>query len=299
MWLIWAGLAAGLVALPAIREIVRKPVALRQGRPEGTLARLRAGLTHIRIAGPSKGAPIVLVHGLTTPSFVFDGMIEDLVARGHRVISYDHYGRGLSDRPRIAQDAEMFRSHLAEVLDFCELRGPVTLLGYSMGGAVVAAFAAHAPRRVSRLILVAPAGLHAPLRGVSQRLLRVPLVGNWLFLMVYPRRLCAGIEAERTLPGAVPGMADRQLDETRYRGFFPAVLRSLRGILAAPMVEDHARIARAGLPVTAIFAEHDPLVPMRAADTLVEGNPSAGIVVIKGAGHGLIYTHAPEVLAAI
>ena len=262
------------------------------------MVRLSHGRTHVRDDGPQDGPVIVLVHGLTTPSFVFDGLVPDLVARGHRVIRYDHYGRGLSDRPRIPQSAEVFRQHLNEVLDACGVTTPVTLLGYSMGGAVITDFAAQYPERVSHLILVAPAGLHAPLTGVSQAMARLPLLGDWLFYMTYPRKLRRGIEEERALPSSFPGLADRALEELRYRGYLRLVLASLRGLLKAPLPQEHARIAEAGLKVTAVFGKQDPLIPMRATDQLRVWNPSAKIVVLKDAGHGLPYTHSAELLAA-
>lgn len=297
-WLI--ALATLVAALPLIREMGRRPIAARQRQPEGRMVRLSRGRTHIREDGPADGPPMVLVHGLTTPSFAFDGMVPGLVAQGFRVIRYDHYGRGRSDRPRIAQDAAAFRAHLQEVLDACGVAGPASLVGYSMGAAVVTDFAARHPERARRLVLLAPAGMQPVIAAPGLAgLLRLPLLGAWLFHMRYPTLLARGIDAERDLPGAVPGIADRQIEELRYRGFLRLVLASLRGMLAAPQEAAHRRIASLGVPVTAIFGAEDGVIPRAARDLLAGWNPDADLVTLDGAGHGLPYTHAQSVLAAL
>jgi len=194
--LVWVelGAAALVAALPALREAARVSVAPLQATPEDRMVRLGHGLTHVREDGPPAGPVVVLVHGLTTPSVVFDGLVPGLVARGFRVVRYDHYGRGLSDRPHIPQTAEIFRQHLAEVLDACGVVRPVVLAGYSMGGAIVTDFAVHHPERVSRLVLIAPAGLGVANAGVPlRRLAGLPLIGSWVFHLAYPRALRRGI----------------------------------------------------------------------------------------------------------
>jgi len=99
------------------------------------------------------------VHGLTTPCFVFEAMAKDIVAKGHRVLVYDHYGRGSSDRPRRVQDRQFFVEHLHELLDALGEKDAFDLIGYSMGCVMASAFGADHPERVKHLILLAPAGM--------------------------------------------------------------------------------------------------------------------------------------------
>jgi pimeloyl-ACP methyl ester carboxylesterase len=303
MWLTGLGAAALVAALPLLREAVRRPVAARRQEDAptgaGRLVRLSHGLTHIREEGPAAGPVIVLVHGLTTPSGAFDAIAPDLVARGHRVIRYDHYGRGLSDRPRVAQGAEVFRAHLWEVLEACDVAGPVVLAGYSMGAAIVVDAAAHAPARAARLVLLAPAGLQRVAGPGPRGLSRLPLLGAWLFHMRYPSVLRRGIAAERSRPDMPPGMAELQLAELRHRGFLRLVRASLRGLLAAPQEAAHRRVAALGLPVTAVFGAQDAVIAPEARDRLAAWNPAAQCRLLEGAGHGLVYTHPDAVLEAI
>ena len=43
---------------------------------------------------------IVLVHGFATPSFVWNGILEDLLSTGRRVLTYDHLAEGILIVPK-------------------------------------------------------------------------------------------------------------------------------------------------------------------------------------------------------
>ena len=87
--------------------------------------------------------------------------------------------------------------------------------------------------------------------------------------------------------------------ETRTRGFFPAVLSSLRHMLSGTQEAAHRRFAALGVPVVAIWGEEDGVIPITAMGRLAEWNRQAAQEVVAGAGHGLPYTHAAEVVDLI
>jgi len=298
---IWGALAllALAVAAPVLREVAKPRIDCARDTAPGAFATLPRGRTHYGWHGPSDGPVTVCVHGLTTPSFVWEGLAPGLVADGHRVLIYDLYGRGWSDRPGGAQDAAFFVAQLEPLLADQAVAGPVTLIGYSMGGAIATAFAARHPGRLRALILIAPAGLGHDLGPAARLVARGGLFGRWLMLAVFPPSFRRGCEAERALPSSVPGIVDRQQAELRWRGFVPAVARSVAGILAEDQSAAHAAIARAGVPVRAVWGAGDRVIPPSRRARLAEINPDARQVVIDGAGHGLTYTHTGEVLSAI
>lgn len=82
-----------------------------------------------------RGPVAVCVHGLTTPSFVWHGLARGLATFGYRVLIYDLYGRGYSDRAPGHQDQAYFLQQLNDLLEDQQIKGDITLLGYSMGGA--------------------------------------------------------------------------------------------------------------------------------------------------------------------
>ncbi|MDR9393783.1 alpha/beta fold hydrolase [Roseovarius sp. SYSU LYC5161] len=297
-WTLW-GLVALLVAAPFLGEWRRKPLgAAERARASGDFADLARGRTHYRWFGPDDGPVVVCIHGLTTAAYVWGPVARGLAAAGYRVLTYDLYGRGFSDRPRGAQDAAFFLAQLDELLADQGVTGRVTLLGYSMGGAIATAFAAAHPDRVRQLILLAPAGLGHDLGPVARLVVNHPWLGTWLFFAFYARSYGNALEAERGLPGRVEGMVDRQKAELEYRGFLPGVLRSLRGILDDDQAGHHRDIAAAKLPVLAVWGAEDDVIPLAGKDKLAACNPRARQAVIEGAGHALAYTHPGAVLEA-
>ncbi|WP_372886288.1 alpha/beta fold hydrolase [Shimia sp.] len=290
-WLIAA--AAALLALwPLLGEARRRPVSRRASQdPAGRHADLSGGCVYYRWHGPEAGPVAVCVHGLTTPSYVWDGLIPYLNEQGFRVLSFDLYGRGLSDRPRGVQDAEFFDAMLRALLDDQGVSGPVTLFGNSMGAAIATEFAARHPARIRQLVLLVPAGMGHDL-GVGVRLTGgLPLLGDWLFHLVFPYSLRRGARAEADLPTSVPDIVSRQLDELRWRGFLRSVLSSVRAMLGRNCHDAHLALHGLDLPTLAVWGGGDEVIPIACRDRLSQWNPAAEHIVLPDAGHGLVYTH--------
>jgi pimeloyl-ACP methyl ester carboxylesterase len=298
MWLVL--IVLGLIAVPVTIELMRGAMgdAARKDAP-GKFALLSQGVTHYQWLGPDRGPVALCIHGLTTPSFVWRGMAAGLALMGFRVLIYDLYGRGFSDRPKGKQDAAFFLQQLNDLLIHEKVDGPLTVVGYSMGGAIGAHFTAAHPGAVKQLILLAPAGMQHAV-GKSAIFARdTPILGDWLFLLTYPRALRRGIKSEADLKSSVENMTALQNAETDRRGYFPAVLSSFRGILRETAEDAHRAIAAAGVPVLAVWGAQDDVIPLEARDILAKWNPNATHAVIDGAGHGLTYTHTDDVLRAI
>lgn len=289
-----------LLAIPLIVEARRKPMnASARSDAVGDFATLSQGVTYYQWIGPTRGPVAVCVHGLTTPSFAWLGLAQGLAKMGFRVLIYDLYGRGFSDRVKGLQGQTFFNRQLSDLLEDQEIEGDITLLGHSMGGAIATAFAAAHADTIRQLVLLAPAGMGKGPKGFSRFVTRTPVIGDWLMLALFARRHRKYVEAERDLPSSVDNIFDRQLNELQFRGFVPAVLSSMRGILSHPLKERHKTVHRAGVPVLAIWGREDSVVPLSGMGTLAQWSRHARQDAIEGAGHGLIYTHTEAVLASL
>lgn len=92
-----------------------------------------------------EGRPLVLVHGITESRRTWDPLIAPLIAAGYRVIAADLRGHGASSA--IAPyDLATMAADLGSVLE-AEHADDALLVGHSLGGAVVSAFAAGGPCR--------------------------------------------------------------------------------------------------------------------------------------------------------
>jgi pimeloyl-ACP methyl ester carboxylesterase len=271
----------------------------RRGSAPGQFVELSQGVTHYHLSGPAEGPLVVCVHGLTTPSFVWQRLANGLVTHGFRVLVYDLYGRGFSDRPEEVQEKGFFNRQLEDLLAHLGIEEPFHLIGYSMGGAIATGFAATYPARVRRLVLLASAGLaraDAPMmRFIRDR----GIAGKWLMLAAYPHRMRCGIQAESAQHKVPPEITEGQEAQLEFQGFVPAVLASLRGILARPLEGEHMAVRQSGLPVLALWGAEDAVIPAAAMGQLAAWNRNARQDVIEDAGHGLTYTHSNIVLGQI
>lgn len=292
-----AALALGGTYLGA--RLNRRRVEDLRAQMPGRLVTLSQGQTHVEWHGPEDGPVLVCVHGLSTPSFVWGPLLPHLTAMGYRVLTYDLYGRGYSDRAPGRQNVAFFLRQLEELLDSEGVSSPFTLMGYSMGGAISSAFAAANSGRVSRLILLAPAGLGHALGSFSDIVARSPLVGDWMMEVLGTRTLRKGYGAGDGNDPVADAITNRALDELAVEGTLRAILSAQRGILSDDQSGLHVDIAVSETPVLAIWGEQDSVIPITCRDRLSSLNPAAQQITLTGADHRLTYTHVESVAKAI
>jgi pimeloyl-ACP methyl ester carboxylesterase len=256
------------------------------------------GIVHYRLEGPTDGPLIVLVHGFSVSSFVWDDYFAPLTNAGFRVLAYDNYGRGFSDRPKGPYDADLSNRLLEHLLDKLAPDVPVNLVGYSMGGATATIYAARHPKQIVSMTLIAPAGLGTA-RGGNAELLKRPLIGDWLVRMFGLRvfHAHAAEEAKRAPnPAAFLAKFDRQMD---YRGYGDALLSTLRTYPLTGAENFYAEAGAAARPVMVIWGEADTTVPFANAKTLMALMPHAKLYSFAKFGHAVTFSQAPLVINLI
>lgn len=290
VWFVLVVLAVAIV--PFVFEAARKPAD--PTKAPGETVQLSQGITHYQWIGPVRGPVVVCIHGLTTPSPAWHGVAAGLGQLGYRVLVYDLYGRGFSSAPTGAQNRAFFLQQLSDLLDDQGLQDDLTLVGYSMGGAIATAFAAENPDRMTRVILVAPSGITMAESRFSRFCREVPLVGDWLHGAAAEWRARAALVVSGE-DSEVPGLHAVQLDQLNKKGFQRAVLQSRLGMLSEIQETEHRKLGHDGIPVIALWGDQDQVIPLRALGQLTQWNRAVRQETVKGAGHGLPYTHATAV----
>jgi len=297
--LFWALLTGGLVVaglfvMAWIGSSSLDPAArsrlLLQGRAHSFLE-LSEGVVHYRDEGDRDAPAFVLVHGLSTPSWVWDDHIAPMVAAGYRVVSFDNYGRGWSDRPRGPYDIDRTDRLMVELLEALEIRGPIHLVGYSMGGAVAAVFASRRSELIESLVLIAPAGIE-PVESRAVDLLRLPGLGDWL-IAVFGNAIFLDAQARDAEvlddPDAFLARFEAQME---FEGYARALLSTLRHYpLLEGMADIYRAVGREGIRTLAVFGERDEIVPEAHAQALARLIPEAEIVLLPDLNHALTYSH--------
>lgn len=332
-----AGVAAGVLAGRfAEHGLVRgqrrrpDPLALELASPPPG-GRSRVVVTddgvalHVEEAGdPEAALTVVFSHGWTLSQACWFYQRRDLPGPGVRCVFYDQRGHGASGRPDLDTcTIETFASDLARVLQVCAPRGPVVLVGHSMGGMTVLGLAAAQPE----------------LFGPSGRVVGVALLSTSagrLAEVTFGLPAAAGRLAQRLLPGAFAQLARGGDRWERYRlsrtdlshaltrrlsfgGDIPPSLVDLMETMigqvplavAAACAQELVRHDKlAALPVLAhtpalvMVGEADVLTPPEHSRAIAEELPEAELVVLPGAGHmiqlerpGLVNLHLRTLLA--
>ena len=281
-WLIAAVVFLVLAAYLVLdREHASLDAAARAGAP-GKFARLTDGVTHYDLAGASDdNRTVVLLSGATVPYYIWDSTAVALAGHGFRVLRYDYYGRGYSDRPALRYDLATYDRQLTELLDSLGLRGPVDIAGVSMGGAIAASFADTHPDRVRTITLVDPA------IGISRETplpLRSAFTGN-LALTFGASSMAKGQLDDFVHPERYPDWVSRYETQMQYRGFRRSILETQRHDVFKRPARSFQTLARSGIPMLVLWGKEDHTVPIAFSDSIRAVFPRAEFHAIDGAGH--------------
>lgn len=256
----------------------------------GAFAQLSDGQIHYRLEGPEDGPLVVLVHGFSTPNFIYEQNVVALHEAGFQTLRFDHFGRGWSDRPSGKYDVEFYDRALVELLDSLSVEAPIHLAGLSMGGPIVSEFTARHPERVERLVLLVPAGLDtAGADSASARLVRTPIIGDFLWRMIGKSVLLGDPQYDESVLAPEDRLQGDVTEQMGYRGYLGALLSSLRHMPMTGREETFTRLEATGVPVLAIYGGQDETVLVSSAAKLEALMPSADVRVLDEGAHGLNY----------
>src|SRR5205823_2647140 len=142
--------------------------------------------------------------------YIWDPTFAALVQAGFRVLRYDYYGRGYSDRPDVPYTQDLYVRQLRELLDGVGITQPIDLAGLSFGGSVVTTFADRYPDRVRSLVYIDPS-FRTP--GALPPLVTIPFAWNY-FTAVFDERWWADAQPHDFLhPEKFPDWADRYREQ--------------------------------------------------------------------------------------
>jgi pimeloyl-ACP methyl ester carboxylesterase len=250
----------------------------------GRFVALTDGITHYEIAGPAGSPPIVLVHGFSVPAYVFDGTFEFFAESGFRVLRYDLFGRGWSDRPALVYDIHLFVRQLSQLFDALGLER-AHLLGLSMGGPVAAAFAVRFPQRVENMIFIDPAGAGAVSLPRLIELVKLPVVGEIVLGLFGSGAMLRGIASGYYRHELIEAFQERYRVQMQFVGFKRALLSTLRSGMLRSFIETYARAGQLKKPSLLIWGREDKTIPIDAGRLLQQAIPHAEFHAIEGAGH--------------
>ena len=249
---------------------------------------------------PTNGEIIILVHGFSTPSFVWKGILEDFLSSGYTVLTYDHFGRGFSERPHVDYTKDFYIDTLNELLNHENINDQVHLVGYSMGAPIVGFYADQYPQRVKSLSLIAPAGFSSPVPlPLQTNLMYYPLVGEWFF-NVFRERFKFMLMPESEDSDDLRSITQEEYillfeEQFKFKGYIEALLSTLRNFNLFSVLEMYSRVGELQKPVLVIWGKLDGVVPYSGSRNLKQTIPHAELVVIEEGTHDITYRQPSQV----
>jgi len=243
---------------------------------------IESGAARIYYETAGEGVPFVMIHAGVADSRMWNNEF-DHFAKHYNAVRYDMRGYGRSE-PVEGEFRHM--DDLTALLDHLDLRGPMVLMGCSMGGGLAMDFALSQPERVRAFIMSgsAPSGLKldVPKPPLYDEAVKADEAGDW-------DRLCE-LEVQIWFDGA--GRTPEQVDPAMRRLVYDmnhiALMNEARELgerLPDAAIPGAERLAELKVPVLAIVGEHDTPFIRAAADHMAGNIPTARKVVMQDAAH--------------
>jgi pimeloyl-ACP methyl ester carboxylesterase len=265
-------------------ETIEKNDAFRTTIKTGGFVQLSDGYTYYEYnEGMKPDTVIVLVHGFSVPSYIWDSTYNAAVKRGYRALRYDTYGRGYSDNPDADYDVKLFSRQLKELLDTLNIKTPINLLGLSDGGRTISTFAGQYPERIRNLVYVDAAGFNTMTNDPPAS----TAVSDEEILAFKNERYPTMASGQMgDFYDSIPfrGWDKKYATMLPYKGFVKALIST--GKNRTSLEAEHRKIAASGIPVYAIWGENDNVVKIEEVRAnLMDRIPKVTLEVVPKAGH--------------
>jgi pimeloyl-ACP methyl ester carboxylesterase len=260
----------------------------RRGIP-GKFIQLSQGMVHYELAGPPAGRTVVFIHGFSIPYYLWDHNFNALAKAGFRVLRYDLYGRGYSDRPSGPYNARLFDRQLRELIEALKL-DDVDLVGASMGGPIAVTFAVRHPEKVRTVSLFAPGyftNSQLPFE------LRAPLVSDYTMAVKIAPTLPDSQKEDLVHPEKFPEYVSQYHVQMEFKGFRHALLSTLQNYVTRDRSEDYRRLGLIAKPVLVVWGKLDKDVPFEFSQKVLTDVPQAEFHPLEGEAHAFYY-ESPE-----
>jgi pimeloyl-ACP methyl ester carboxylesterase len=277
---------------PGETEILNQK--LRTSAP-GSFVNLCDGITHYELGGPENGQVVVLIHGFSIPLQIWNPVFHSLAEAGFRVLRYDLYGRGFSDRPPKSYNQDLFDQQLLDLLKALAVEIPVDLIGLSMGGAISIVFCDRHPELVRKLILIDPAGfpLNIP---VWANLIKAPILGELVMSLFSEKFLLSSIAEDFYSLEQYPDLVEVARQQMKIVGYRRALLSTLRYDLLTDLSGIYQRVGMQARSACLIWGVEDKTIPFENSMQVRQAIPDIIFHPIEAAGHVPHYERPDAVL---
>ena len=241
--------------------------------------KLTEGITSYKDVGDKNNKVIVIVHGATFGSLAYEEYVNVFLENNYRVITYDQYGRGYSDRVHTNVSIELMEKQLKELIKHCEIED-IILYGVSFGAAVVAKYAANNPESISFIGYQVPVinSANVPLLSI----IKIPLYGDLLSRGFLVPSVLKRIEEYEDLMSKK--LLDHYIGQFEVKGTESFFKKFFLGNAMGDRLNDHNIIGSKSIPSYFAYAEDDDEIDSQLVEEAIE-NYNDPIVKKYSGGH--------------
>ncbi|MAG46423.1 MAG: hypothetical protein CMD93_02975 [Gammaproteobacteria bacterium] len=227
--------------------------------------KLSDGITSYKDIGGKNNKVIVLVHGATFGSLAYEEYVDVFVENNYRVITYDQYGRGYSDRIHNDVSIELMERQLKELIDYCGV-GDIILYGVSFGAAVVAKYAANNPEKISFVGYQVPLinSANIPMLSIAN----IPLYGDLLIRGFLVPGILKRIEGYEDLMSKK--LLDHYIGQFSVKGTEKFFKKFFLGNAMGDRLKDHSIIGDKSILSYFAYAEDDIEIDSRLVEEAIK-----------------------------
>ena len=219
------------------------------------IVQLSNGFTYYKLGNKETNAiPVVLVHGFSVPSYIWDPTFKLLSDNGYFVISLDLYGRGFSENVDEIYTDELFANQVIELLQKLNIDS-AKFLGLSNGGRVISKIADINPSIVEELIYVASSGFKY-VEELNDKSVSEIEVSNFI-KNNYPT-ISEGQLLDFKYPEKHSGWDIKYEELLKYKGFAKALISTRKNHYTMDSI--HIKIQNSDIPVSTIWGDSDQVV---------------------------------------
>ena len=227
--------------------------------------KLSNGITTFKDIGDKSNKVIVLVHGATFGSLAYEEYINVFVENEYRVITYDQYGRGYSDRVHSDVSIELMEKQLKELIEHCEV-DDVILYGVSFGAAVAAKYAANNTENISFIGYQVPLINSANIPLLS--IVKVPFYGDLLTRAFLVPGVLKRIEEYEELMSTK--LLEHYIGQFNVKGTEKFFKKFFLGNATGNRLEDHSTIGSKSIPSYFAYAEDDNEIDSKLVEEAIK-----------------------------
>ncbi|KAF5868643.1 putative valacyclovir hydrolase protein [Botrytis fragariae] len=259
------------------------------------------GIIHYYDFNPSSSSnakKVLLIHGIGTCAIGIAPLARQLTSSGSHVVIYDLWGHGNSSTPLEAHTPALMHVQIFEVLSHLGW-SKAHFVGFSLGGSILATFAALYPHVVESAVVVAGAGLWK--KKNSGWWNRLQEDGDWM----------VDEESDHTIIEELEGFASsnrnwknafrqgefvsqpiEQWQRENHKGHVVSVVSIFRYGNVFDQHESYRKLIGSGIKILVIVGEFDTSFPPEFVKReLGELGWGREILQVDGAGHSLVRTH--------